>query len=77
MLLFGGSDAIPPINKNIRKQAWRDEHLSLTVSSNEAARLYDAVLRQLVSWADCEQLGGVETSTKRMLDAEPNFGRFY
>ncbi|KAI1720119.1 tetratricopeptide repeat protein 38 [Ditylenchus destructor] len=54
-------------------QAWRDHGLEMTASSNEAAKLFDGVLRQLVSWIDCEQLGGIEKTSNNMLAAEPDF----
>lgn len=44
----------------------------MTITSNEAARLYDAVLRQYVSWSDCEQLGGIDKTLNMMIAAEPN-----
>ncbi|KAI1709743.1 tetratricopeptide repeat protein 38 [Ditylenchus destructor] len=60
--------------ENLRDvQAWRDENLSLSASSNEAAKLFDGVIRQCVSWSDCEQLGGIEASTEKMLNLEPDF----
>lgn len=46
--------------------------LQISGSSNEAAKLYDATLRQLVSWIDCDQLGGIISTTEQMLKAEPD-----
>jgi len=54
-------------------KAWADHGLSMTVSSNRAAQLLDASLRQLVSWINCDQLGGLEATIKQMHEAEPHF----
>uniref|UniRef100_A0A915EWJ8 Tetratricopeptide repeat protein 38 n=1 Tax=Ditylenchus dipsaci TaxID=166011 RepID=A0A915EWJ8_9BILA len=52
---------------------WKDSGLELTCSSNQAAKMFDAVLRQLVSWIDCEQLGGIIKTTETMMESEPDF----
>lgn len=44
----------------------------MSSTSNEAVKLYDVTLRQLVSWIDCEQLGGIMATTEKMLQAEPD-----
>uniref|UniRef100_A0A915PDM2 Tetratricopeptide repeat protein 38 n=1 Tax=Setaria digitata TaxID=48799 RepID=A0A915PDM2_9BILA len=44
----------------------------MSTSSNEAARLFDALLRQYVSWSECEELGGMDNTLTRMIEAEPN-----
>uniref|UniRef100_A0A914UUI7 Tetratricopeptide repeat protein 38 n=1 Tax=Plectus sambesii TaxID=2011161 RepID=A0A914UUI7_9BILA len=53
--------------------AWKDSGLPVSTSSNEAAKLYDAVLRQYLSWSDCDALGGLEKSCKSLLEADPSF----
>lgn len=45
----------------------------MTVNSNEAAKLFDATLRQIISWIDCEKLGGIEQCFTNMFNAEPDF----
>ncbi|CAD5210113.1 unnamed protein product [Bursaphelenchus okinawaensis] len=58
--------------ENLRDvQAWKDEGLPTTTVNNESAKLYDAVLRQLVSWIDCEQVGGLMKSMEDLQKAEP------
>ncbi|KAI6242714.1 Tetratricopeptide repeat protein 38 [Aphelenchoides fujianensis] len=59
--------------ENLRDcQAWKDAGLPLSTTSNEAARLFDGTLRQLVAWADCPQLGGLEASGAKLLAADPD-----
>jgi tetratricopeptide (TPR) repeat protein len=59
-------------NSNLRDcQAWKDEGLEISTTSNECAKLYDATLRQLVSWIDCKELGGIIKTSKAMLEADP------
>ena len=57
-------------------QAWKDEGLEISTTSNECAKYFDATLRQLVSWLDCQQLGGLETTKHKMLEADPDSGQF-
>lgn len=57
-------------------QAWKDEGLEMTTTSNECAKLYDATLRQLVSWLNCESLGGIDRTKHAMIDADPDSGLF-
>ena len=52
--------------------AWRDAGLAVTTTSDEAAKLYDATLRQLVAWSDCEQLGGIIASAEKTIAADPD-----
>ena len=54
-------------------KAWNEHKLGLTVSSDEAAKLFDCSLRQLVSWQDCQQMGGLDKTLKHMREAEPEF----
>lgn len=59
--------------ENLRDcQAWRAEGIQMSTSSNEAARLYDGLLRQYVSWSDCEKLGGMDKTLSKMMEAEPD-----
>ncbi|VDM42063.1 unnamed protein product [Toxocara canis] len=50
--------------------AWKDEGLAMTTTSNEAFRLFDGLLRQYVSWADCEHLGGIENTISALQKAD-------
>uniref|UniRef100_A0A665WAZ9 Tetratricopeptide repeat protein 38 n=1 Tax=Echeneis naucrates TaxID=173247 RepID=A0A665WAZ9_ECHNA len=54
-------------------QAWRDEGLQLSTSSNEACKLYDALITQYVKWRNDETLGGFEGCISAMQAADPNF----
>jgi hypothetical protein len=45
----------------------------MNVKSDEAAKMYDAAVRQLVAWSDCEQLGGLTGTLQRMNEADPDF----
>jgi hypothetical protein len=53
---------------------WKKEGLQMNTTSNEAAKLYDITLSQLVGWYENLQYGGVEISVKNMLKIDPNFG---
>lgn len=48
----------------------------MSTSSNDAARLYDGLLRQYVSWSDCEKLGGMDKTLTKMMEAEPDASMF-
>ncbi|XP_029289136.1 LOW QUALITY PROTEIN: tetratricopeptide repeat protein 38 [Cottoperca gobio] len=54
-------------------KAWSAEHLPLSTSSNEACKLYDAILTQYVKWRNDETLGGVEGCISAIQAADPNF----
>ncbi|KAM9754587.1 tetratricopeptide repeat protein 38 [Menidia menidia] len=54
-------------------QAWRAEGLTLSTSSNEACKLYDAILTQYVKWRNDETLGGIEGCISAIQAADPNF----
>ncbi|XP_017274360.1 tetratricopeptide repeat protein 38 [Kryptolebias marmoratus] len=54
-------------------QAWKDEGLPLSTSSNEACKLYDAILTQYVKWRNDETLGGIEGCISALQTADPNF----
>ncbi|KAL0968500.1 hypothetical protein UPYG_G00267690 [Umbra pygmaea] len=54
-------------------QAWRAEGLTLSTSSNEACKMYDAILTQYVTWRNDETLGGIEGCISAVKTADPNF----
>lgn len=54
-------------------QAWWAEGLPLSTSSNEACKLYDAILTQYVKWRNDETLGGFEGCMSALQAADPNF----
>ncbi|KAI5623874.1 tetratricopeptide repeat protein 38 isoform X1, partial [Silurus asotus] len=54
-------------------QAWRAEGLPLSTSSNEACKLYDAILTQYVKWRNEETLGGIEGCMAAVQAADPDF----
>ena len=43
-------------------------------TSNEAAKLYDAAITQLISWQDESQLGGLVGTLNKLIEVDPNFG---
>ncbi|MCI4379092.1 hypothetical protein PGIGA_G00223910 [Pangasianodon gigas] len=53
--------------------AWRAEGLPLSTSSNEACKLYDAMLTQYVTWRNDETLGGIEGCMAAVQAADPDF----
>ncbi|XP_077372697.1 tetratricopeptide repeat protein 38 isoform X1 [Festucalex cinctus] len=54
-------------------QAWRAEGLPLSTSSNEACKLYDAILTQYVTWRNIDSIGGIGGCMARIKEADPNF----
>ncbi|XP_030282930.1 tetratricopeptide repeat protein 38 isoform X1 [Sparus aurata] len=54
-------------------QAWRAEGLPLSTTSNEACKLYDALLTQYVTWRNDDTLGGFEGCISAIQAADPNF----
>ncbi|XP_021962255.2 tetratricopeptide repeat protein 38 [Folsomia candida] len=54
-------------------KAWADQGLPLGTVSNEAAKLYDACITQLVGWFDDPIVGGIVTSMEKMVSADPEF----
>uniref|UniRef100_A0A4W5QLN3 Tetratricopeptide repeat protein 38 n=1 Tax=Hucho hucho TaxID=62062 RepID=A0A4W5QLN3_9TELE len=54
-------------------QAWRAEGLPLSTSSNEACKMYDAILTQYVTWRNDETLGGIEGCISAVKSADPDF----
>ena len=55
-------------------QGWQAAKMSLHTTSGESARMYDASVRQVVSWLDEDTLGGIESTLERMLAVDPKFG---
>ncbi|CAH2278284.1 tetratricopeptide repeat 38 [Pelobates cultripes] len=54
-------------------KAWDDAGLSLSTTSNEACKLYDASLIQYATWTNDATLGGIEGCISRIKAADPNF----
>uniref|UniRef100_A0A671YRF0 Tetratricopeptide repeat domain 38 n=1 Tax=Sparus aurata TaxID=8175 RepID=A0A671YRF0_SPAAU len=54
-------------------RAWRAEGLPLSTTSNEACKLYDALLTQYVTWRNDDTLGGFEGCISAIQAADPNF----
>ncbi|KAK5867755.1 hypothetical protein PBY51_012219 [Eleginops maclovinus] len=54
-------------------KAWSAENLPMSTSSNEACKLYDAILTQFVKWKNDETLGGFEGCFTAIQAADPNF----
>ncbi|XP_032379918.1 tetratricopeptide repeat protein 38 isoform X1 [Etheostoma spectabile] len=54
-------------------KAWSEGGLPLSTSSNEACKLYDAILTQFVKWRNDETLGGFEGCISAIQEADPNF----
>ncbi|KAF1387114.1 hypothetical protein PFLUV_G00101900 [Perca fluviatilis] len=54
-------------------KAWSAGGLPLSTSSNEACKLYDAILTQFVKWRNDETLGGFEGCISALQEADPNF----
>lgn len=53
--------------------AWRKQNLRMNSQSNEAVKLFDVSLSQLIGYHDNLQYNGLLGSLKNMLDADPNF----
>jgi tetratricopeptide (TPR) repeat protein len=54
-------------------KAWKDENLLMNTTSNQAAKLYDAALTQIVGWYEIDQLDGLNGTLTRMFNEDPNF----
>ncbi|XP_069018916.1 tetratricopeptide repeat protein 38 [Embiotoca jacksoni] len=54
-------------------EAWRAEGLTMSTSSNEACKMYDAILTQYVKWKNDETLGGFEGCISALQVADPTF----
>ncbi|XGW12334.1 hypothetical protein V3C99_013217 [Haemonchus contortus] len=58
--------------ENLRDlEGWKASGLTLSTPSNECAKLFDGALRQIVSWSDCEILGGFIKTLDNMKAADP------
>lgn len=56
------------------KEQWSAEELPInSSSSNEAVKLFDASLTQLVGWYDDPQENGIGSTLERMVKADPEF----
>ncbi|XP_033109119.1 tetratricopeptide repeat protein 38-like [Anneissia japonica] len=54
-------------------KAWLDTGLSLSSTSNEACKLYDAALTQYIGWYDEPSVGGLEATLEALLKSDPSF----
>ncbi|XP_037032820.1 tetratricopeptide repeat protein 38-like [Bradysia coprophila] len=54
-------------------QSWMDSGMKLSTACNETAKLYDAAVSQLAGWYDNKQLDGLESTLKKMMEADPQF----
>ncbi|XP_072015549.1 tetratricopeptide repeat protein 38-like [Amphiura filiformis] len=54
-------------------QAWSNFGLPLSTTSNEAAKMYDAVVAQYVGVYSDKSVGGIRKALGTMTDADPNF----
>lgn len=54
-------------------QAWMDSGIKLSTACNETAKLYDAAVSQVAGWYDNRQLDGLESTLKKMMEADPQF----
>ncbi|XP_067855788.1 tetratricopeptide repeat protein 38 [Heptranchias perlo] len=62
------------VHSNLRDcKAWQDVGLSLSTTSNEACKMYDAFLTQWVTWTNDPSLGGIEGCKSRLQAADPDF----
>ncbi|KJH51932.1 hypothetical protein DICVIV_01913 [Dictyocaulus viviparus] len=58
--------------ENLRDlEGWRSTGLMMSTPSDQCAKLFDGALRQLVSWSDCDYLGGLDKTFKDMEIADP------
>ncbi|CAI5441611.1 unnamed protein product [Caenorhabditis angaria] len=51
---------------------WKNVNLELSTTSNENAKWLDACIRQLVSWSDCESIGGFHKSLENLETSDPD-----
>ncbi|CAC5417417.1 Tetratricopeptide repeat protein 38 [Mytilus coruscus] len=52
---------------------WADFDIPLTTTSDEASKLFDAVLTQYVGWYEEDSVGGIDNSINKMIEADPEF----
>ena len=53
--------------------AWRKQNLSMNTTSNDAAKLFDVSLSQLIGYYDNKNYDGLESSLNSMIAADPDF----
>ncbi|CAI2330202.1 unnamed protein product [Caenorhabditis sp. 36 PRJEB53466] len=53
-------------------EGWKSAGLEVSTTSDENAKWLDACIRQLVSWSDCESLGGFHTSLEKLVTSDPD-----
>ena len=68
-MIFNALSVVPP------KQAWHGVGLPVSTVSNEAAKMFDAVLTQFVASISQPAVGGIMTAMQRLQDADPEFGK--
>ncbi|XP_069759698.1 tetratricopeptide repeat protein 38 [Narcine bancroftii] len=62
------------LHSNLRDcKAWEIAGLPLSTTSNEACKIYDALLTQWATWTNDESLGGVEKCQSQLHAADPDF----
>ncbi|KAE8613198.1 hypothetical protein XENTR_v10007622 [Xenopus tropicalis] len=54
-------------------KAWQDAGLTLSTTSNEVCKLFDATLTQYATWKNDCTLGGIDGCLSRIKDTDPNF----
>ncbi|XP_077990707.1 tetratricopeptide repeat protein 38-like [Glandiceps talaboti] len=54
-------------------QAWKDIGFPLSTTSNEAAKMYDAIITQYTCGYDDDVVGHIPKCMEKMLTADPNF----
>ncbi|GAB6023804.1 Tetratricopeptide repeat protein 38, variant 3 [Chamberlinius hualienensis] len=54
-------------------QEWEREGLKLSTTSNTACKLYDAALTQYVGWYEEPLFGGLESTFRQLIEADPTF----
>uniref|UniRef100_A0A0B7A801 Tetratricopeptide repeat protein 38 n=1 Tax=Arion vulgaris TaxID=1028688 RepID=A0A0B7A801_9EUPU len=52
---------------------WKKQGLPLSSASDEACKLYDAVVTQYTGWYDDESLGGITGTLEKLKAADPDF----
>ncbi|BFZ11068.1 hypothetical protein BsWGS_14107 [Bradybaena similaris] len=52
---------------------WNKQGLPLTTASDEACKLFDAIVTQYTGWYDDESLGGMAGTLEKLKAADPNF----
>ena len=52
---------------------WKNEGLNMSTVSDEACKLYDVSLTQIIHWTDSSEHGGLESTLNKMIESDPNF----